>query len=76
MIGDAVQMGGRDMGSHREGDGHVELLLGAYLMGGLSDEDVAAVRAHLEVCGDCKAEHDELAPVSCWLSMLRDEDRG
>jgi anti-sigma factor RsiW len=48
----------------------VELLLGAYLMGGLPEDDAAAVRAHLEVCDMCRAEHDELAPVPGWLSLL------
>lgn len=48
----------------------MELLLGAYLMGGLEEDDAAAVRAHLEVCGTCRAEHDDLAPVTGWLSLL------
>jgi hypothetical protein len=50
--------------------GHVELLLGAYLMGGLSEDEAAAVRAHLEVCDMCRAEHDDLALVPGWLSLL------
>ena len=58
------------MTSRWESDGHVQMLLGAYLMGGLAEDDVAAVRAHLEVCADCKAEHDDLAPVPGWLSLL------
>ncbi len=49
------------------------MLLGAYLMGGLPDDDDAAVRAHLEVCAMCKAEHDDLAPVAGWLNLLPDE---
>ena len=55
------------------GDDHVLILLGAYLMGGLSEKDAAAVRAHLETCAMCKAEHDDLAPVPGWLSLLSDE---
>lgn len=54
-------------------DGHVLMLLGAYLMGGLSQEDAAAVRAHLDLCAMCKAEHDDLAPVPGWLDLLADE---
>ena len=50
----------------------MELLLGAYLMGGLPEDDAAAVRAHLEICDMCRAEHDELAPVPGWLSLLSD----
>ena len=49
------------------------ILLGAYLMGGLREKDAAAVRAHLETCAMCKAEHDDLAPVPGWLSLLSDE---
>ncbi len=50
----------------------MELLLGAYLMGGLAEDDAATVRAHIEVCEMCRAEHDELAPVPGWLSLLSD----
>src|ERR1700689_1480192 len=54
-------------------DDHVLILRGAYLMGGLGEKDAAAVRAHLEVCAMCKAEHDDLAPVPGWLDLLSDE---
>jgi anti-sigma factor RsiW len=54
-------------------DDHVLILLGAYLMGGLGEKDAAAVRAHLEVCAMCKAEHDDLAPVPGWLDLLSNE---
>ncbi len=50
----------------------MRMFLGAYLMGGLPEDDAAAVRAHLEVCATCKAEHDDLAPVPGWLSLLSD----
>ena len=57
----------------RSGGGtHVELLLGAYLMGGLSEDEAATVRAHLKVCARCKAEHDYLAPVPGFLRLLSD----
>ncbi len=49
------------------------MFLGAYLMGGLPEDDAAVVRAHLETCAMCKAEHDDLAPVPGWLSLLSDE---
>ncbi len=62
MIGSMTSQSGRG--------GHVRMLLGAYLMGGLPKDDAAAVRAHLEVCARCKAEHDDLAPVSGLLSLL------
>ena len=32
-------------------EGHVQLLLGAYVLGGLSASEEAAVRAHLSRCG-------------------------
>jgi anti-sigma factor RsiW len=57
-------------GSPPGGDGHVRMLLGVYLMGGLPEDDAAEVKAHLEVCATCKAEHDDLAPVAGWLGLL------
>jgi hypothetical protein len=59
------------MTSSTGSEDHVVLLLGAYLLGGLPEE--AAVRAHLDVCATCKAEHDELASVPAWLSLLCDD---
>ena len=39
---------------------HRELreMLGALVLGGLSADEAARVRAHLETCADCRAEHD------------------
>jgi predicted anti-sigma-YlaC factor YlaD len=54
--------------------GHVQLLLGAYLLGGLTASQEVAVRAHLERCGRCRAEHDELAVVPSWLDLLPPEE--
>jgi anti-sigma factor ChrR (cupin superfamily) len=53
--------------------GHVQLLLGAYLLGGLTASQEVAVRAHLERCERCRAEHDELAVVPSWLDLLTPE---
>jgi len=50
------------------------LLLGAYVLGGLTPSQEAAVRAHLERCARCRAEHDELAVVPPWLDLLTPED--
>jgi hypothetical protein len=55
---------------------HVHLLLGAYVLGGLSTAEEAAVRAHLERCAQCQAEHDELALVPSWLDLLGEADTG
>ena len=48
----------------------MQLLLGAYVLGGLSAPEEAAVRAHLEGCAPCRAEHNELACVPSWLDLL------
>jgi predicted anti-sigma-YlaC factor YlaD len=53
------------------GDGHVQAQLGVYLLGGMSAEDEAAVRAHLGVCRDCRDEHDYLAVVPEWLDLVK-----
>jgi hypothetical protein len=53
-----------------ERGGHVQMLLGAYLLGGLSAGEASAVRAHLDRCTPCRAEHDDLACVPSWLSLL------
>lgn len=52
------------------GDGHVQTLLGVYLLGGMSAGDEAAVRAHLDVCQGCRDEHDYLAVVPRWLDLV------
>jgi anti-sigma factor RsiW len=51
-------------------EGHVGGELGAYILGGLSPAEAARVRAHLDVCGQCRSEHDYLAVVSDWLDEL------
>jgi putative zinc finger protein len=58
------------MASAAERGGHVQLLLGAYVLGGLSEAEEAAVRAHLDRCALCRAEHEELAEVPPWLDLL------
>jgi anti-sigma factor RsiW len=58
------------MASAREDGKHVQILLGAYLLGGLSAYEEAAVRAHLDGCAQCQAEHEELACIPAWLDLL------
>jgi predicted anti-sigma-YlaC factor YlaD len=53
--------------------GHVRILLGVFLLGGLSAEEECAVRAHLQACAECRAEHDYLACVPQWLDLAREE---
>jgi anti-sigma factor RsiW len=62
------------MASASSPEGHVQPLLGAYVLGGLTASQAAAVRAHLERCARCRAEHDWLAVVPSWLDLLTAED--
>lgn len=62
------------MVSAAEGDGHVRMLLGAYVLGGLSAHEASAVRRHLMCCAGCQAEHDELASMTSALELLASPD--
>lgn len=53
-------------------DRHVQALLGVYLLGGMPSADEAAVRAHLDVCQECRDEHDYLAIVPQWLDLVKE----
>lgn len=64
----------RIMPSAAEQGGHVRMLLGAYVLGGLSAAEVSTVQAHLHRCARCRAEHDELARVPAWLDLLTAPD--
>ena|SRR5215467_8762182 len=44
--------------------------LGAYIVGVLDDDARSNVRTHLEKCGACRAEFDELIEVRDWLGRL------
>jgi anti-sigma-K factor RskA len=43
-------------------------MLGAYLLGHLSSEERVGLEAHIDGCGDCRGELEELRPVSRSLS--------
>lgn len=45
-------------------------MLGAFVLGGLSADDAARVRAHLQTCADCRAEHELIEPVARELALL------
>ena len=45
-------------------------LLGAYVLGGLSEREEAAVEAHLSYCAGCQAECEELACVPGLLDLI------
>ena len=57
-----------------EHSGHVQLLLGAYVLGGLTREEEAVVEAHLPRCAQCQAEYEELSDVPPWLDLLKPAD--
>lgn len=48
--------------------------IGAYIVGVLDGAGRDAVRAHLEVCGCCRAEYEDLVPVRGWLGRLTPAD--
>ncbi|MFC3573120.1 zf-HC2 domain-containing protein [Streptomyces yaanensis] len=48
----------------------LRLALGGYVLGALSPAETEQVRAHLEVCAECRAEHAELAGLPALLSMV------
>ncbi|QCX81468.1 Anti-sigma-L factor RslA [Streptomyces sp. YIM 121038] len=56
------------------GDGHVELLLGAYVLGGLSPAECRGVAAHIAACDSCRTAHRELSDAPAFLSLLSDAE--
>ncbi|MFG2043187.1 anti-sigma factor family protein [Dactylosporangium sp. NPDC048998] len=48
----------------------VRRLLGAYVLGGIDDDDQATVDAHLSTCAECRAEVGRLAAVPELLQRL------
>lgn len=49
----------------------LRISLGAYVLGGLADDEAADVEAHLGTCAACRAELDELVPPARVLAELR-----
>lgn len=49
----------------------LRISLGAYVLGGLADDEAADVEAHLVTCAECRAELDELVPPARVLAELR-----
>lgn len=45
--------------------------LGAHVLGGLEEAEAAAVRAHLDGCASCRAEHERLAGAVPLLALAR-----
>lgn len=47
--------------------------LGGYVVGGLAEDEVARVEAHLAECGACRAELEELSGLPALLELASDE---
>lgn len=67
------------MEAHRMADpdgsgGHVQDLLGSYVLGRLPADAEAVVERHLQQCVACCEEHEYLSVVHGYLAMLTDED--
>ncbi|WP_398956399.1 zf-HC2 domain-containing protein [Streptomyces sp. GC420] len=54
--------------------GHVELMLGAYVLGALSAEEDRQVAAHLRGCVRCGAAYVEFAEAPWLLALLSEDD--
>ena len=53
--------------------GHVQMLLGAYILGGLSECEEFSVRSHLGRCLRCRFEYDDLAVLPAVLDLFAEE---
>jgi len=49
------------------------MLLGAYILGGLSDHEEFSVCAHLGRCQRCRLEYDDLANLPAVLDLFAEE---
>ncbi|ADU49485.1 zf-HC2 domain-containing protein [Intrasporangium calvum] len=58
----------------RDDDTHA--LLGAFVLGGLSDEDVTEFRNHLRSCLQCRQELDQVAELPRTLELGRPSEPG
>src|SRR4051794_11345341 len=61
-------------GVEGDGDGHMQLSLGLYVLGALDDEGLLSVQEHLAECAQCRAESAELSEVPAALALLSEED--
>ncbi|MER6999310.1 zf-HC2 domain-containing protein [Streptomyces sp. NPDC000410] len=53
---------------------HVELQLGAYVMGALTPAEDALVAAHLGECAECRYAYLDVAEVPSLLALLTEDD--
>ncbi|MEV0117327.1 zf-HC2 domain-containing protein [Streptomyces sp. NPDC050844] len=56
------------------GSTHVELLLGAYVLGALSPDECRQVADHLAECDSCSTAHAELSDAPAFLALLTEAD--
>jgi len=56
------------------GGAHVQLLLGAYVLGALTPGEDARVAAHLQLCDACSAAYLEVADAPALLAMFSEDD--
>ncbi|KRV47758.1 hypothetical protein AQ490_05110 [Wenjunlia vitaminophila] len=53
---------------------HVQMLLGAYVLGALTPEEDRQVAAHLQRCYACGADYLEVAEAPSLLAMVGESD--
>ncbi|MFB7507673.1 anti-sigma factor family protein [Streptomyces broussonetiae] len=52
----------------------LRMALGGYVLGALSPAEMEEVRAHLETCDACRAEHEQLAGLPALLEMVTEAE--
>lgn len=57
-----------------DGERHVTLSLGLYILGSLDHAGTAAVEQHLPRCRTCRAEYERLAVLPAYLDYLGADD--
>jgi hypothetical protein len=53
---------------------HVELLLGAYVLGALGPAEDTRVCGHLQVCDPCRIAYLDMADAPALLAMFSEDD--
>ncbi|MFJ6632027.1 zf-HC2 domain-containing protein [Streptomyces sp. NPDC091376] len=58
----------------RSASPHVEVLLGAYVLGALAPGEEARVAGHLAHCGTCRITYLDMADAQALLATLSEDD--
>ncbi|WP_443043899.1 zf-HC2 domain-containing protein [Streptomyces sp. NBC_00322] len=53
---------------------HVELLLGAYVLGALGPDEDARVSGHLQLCDPCRIAYLDMADAPALLALFSEDD--